>query len=669
MTDAPTSSAGDGAEAPDGAAPRRAVGIPLRAIVLLATCLPALLVAGVLFVIADGAAQRVTDAFATEVVDATEHEVRVELDRFLDTAARTSDLVARRIASGTWAPRSYRDWTEPSSSIVRTFPEVASVGWGDERGATFWTARDGAGGIVLALAEPGTATIREFAIDEAGVPAATPVRSYPFDLFARPWYETGVEAAEPTWTEVYVWAATEGADDQIGLAIVRPAISGTDRGVVGVDVTLGALATHLRRLDAASIGLVMVVDGAGKLVATSRGTTVGEDGERRRAEDAARAAGSGLRFEFDDSARRGSRDTVDGEPARVRIASYERPGIDWRIVVAVRDSAFLGEVRATRRRALVVAAIAALVVLGLGGVAATAIGRRVDDVRGFLRTMAAGDFEERLDARGPREWRELVEALNRTAEDLGAFMETRQALEVARQVQRSLLPERVPEIDGIDVFGRSRYCDQTGGDYYDFVAGEPDPEDRTLTLALGDVMGHGVAAALLMATARAALRATTLGDVPLGEVLARVNRVLAQDARHNRFMTMVLMTVDPQRRTLRWASAGHDPVLILDPATGDFIEPAGGGLPLGIVAEETYETHLVEELPASAVLFIGTDGMWETRGPDGDQFGKDRLRAVLREHAGEPADRIGAAVEAALAAHRAGLERDDDETYVVLRLD
>jgi sigma-B regulation protein RsbU (phosphoserine phosphatase) len=148
------------------------------------------------------------------------------------------------------------------------------------------------------------------------------------------------------------------------------------------------------------------------------------------------------------------------------------------------------------------------------------------------------------------------------------------------EVQQRLLPRRPPRVRGLDIAGHSTYCDETGGDYYDFLILDQTAPDNVL-IALGDVMGHGVAAALVMAGARAVLRdrAGTAGS--LADLMGRLNHMLATDLESSRFMTMHLAVINARLGTYRWVSAGHDAALMYDPATDRFEEKNVGDLPRG----------------------------------------------------------------------------------------
>ena len=132
-----------------------------------------------------------------------------------------------------------------------------------------------------------------------------------------------------------------------------------------------------------------------------------------------------------------------------------------------------------------------------------------------------------------------------------------------------------------------------------------------MLVALGDVMGHGVAAALVMAGVRAVLRDRAVAAGDLAELMGRLNKLISADHGGDRFMTMHLSVIDSKTGTMRWVSAGHDPVIVYDPADDRFAEVGEGDLPLGVMDDTEYSEQTFGPLRPGQVLFIGTDGVWE----------------------------------------------------------
>ena len=265
------------------------------------------------------------------------------------------------------------------------------------------------------------------------------------------------------------------------------------------------------------------------------------------------------------------------------------------------------------------------------------------------------------------EFGQLGRTVNEMVPQLADRMRLRQSLNLAMEVQQHLLPAQAPHIEGLDIAGRSIYCDETGGDYYDFLE-MTKMGPQQLGVAVGDVTGHGIAAALLMATGRALLRSRSDRPGTLAEMISDINRHLTADSAAGRFMTLVYLLIDARARTLRWISAGHDSPITYDLSTETFGELAGAGIPLGVDADWQYEEH-AGPIPADGqIIVIGTDGIWEARDPAGEMFGKERLRRVIQANADQPTEHISQAITHEVAAFRQNRSQEDDITLVVIKV-
>lgn len=298
--------------------------------------------------------------------------------------------------------------------------------------------------------------------------------------------------------------------------------------------------------------------------------------------------------------------------------------------------------------------------------------------RGFTRTMYAlaeaagrlsrGDFSVRLHLRTGDERDQVVQAFNDMVPKLEDYLRMHESLQLATEVQQNLLPKTEPSLPGLDIAGVSHYCDETGGDYYDYLEISKDPLGAA-AVVVGDVSGHGAHAALLMASARAALRLRASLPGGAAEIIADVNRQFTADVDGSgAFMTLFYLAIDSTRAAVRWVRAGHDPAILFDPHSGRFEEFGGQGLPLGIDEDAVFEERERRNLASGGIIFIGTDGIWETAGPDGRLFGKDALRDLIRATCERSARDITKAVVQALDAHRGGLKPSDDITMVVIKL-
>jgi sigma-B regulation protein RsbU (phosphoserine phosphatase) len=251
---------------------------------------------------------------------------------------------------------------------------------------------------------------------------------------------------------------------------------------------------------------------------------------------------------------------------------------------------------------------------------------------------------------------------------LDEHVSMKQALDLAMEVQQNLLPQKIPEIEGLDIAGRSIYCDETGGDYYDFLEVCRRNSDH-IGIAVGDVSGHGISAALLMASARAFLRSRVTQPGGIAEIVTDVNRLVSYDTHETgQFMTLFYAEIDQSEKALKWVRAGHDPALLYDSASDSFKELGGEGMALGVDIGYTYREGGFMGLSEGQILLIGTDGLWETQNESGEMFGKKRLKAVIRQQAGFSSEVILAAILDSLNEFRKSAKQEDDITFAVVKV-
>jgi sigma-B regulation protein RsbU (phosphoserine phosphatase) len=239
------------------------------------------------------------------------------------------------------------------------------------------------------------------------------------------------------------------------------------------------------------------------------------------------------------------------------------------------------------------------------------------------------------------------------------------ALKVAEEVQQNLLPRHPPQIEGVDLAGISKYCDETGGDYYDFLQL---PGGR-LGVIVADAADHGIGSALHMATARAFMRfAAHHYDHPAG-LMEAVNRDLTRDSgATGRFITAFFLEIDPAGRRLRWSRAGHEPALLFDPHTTRFVRLDGNGMALGVDETARYQGAEKMGWASGSLILIGTDGIHEARNDSGDYFGHARLKEIIERHHQEDADSLKQRILDAVENFRGDHAIEDDLTLVAVKL-
>ncbi len=234
-------------------------------------------------------------------------------------------------------------------------------------------------------------------------------------------------------------------------------------------------------------------------------------------------------------------------------------------------------------------------------------------------------------------------------------------LELARTIQLGLLPECVPVVAGWRFSAWQRSCDATGGDYHDFIV----TKDGSIDGVVGDVSGHGIAAAMLMSTARAFLLALHDREAALGPLFGQLNGLLACDMADDAFMTMVLARFS-RNGGIRYVSAGHEPPMVLRLASGAWDELDSTGLALGMIDDGIYDEAVIAPLQVGDIAVLLTDGISEAHAlPLRNLFGSDRLRAVIATAAPAGADAVRDGIIAAVDGWLAGHPQHDDMSLIV----
>ncbi len=244
----------------------------------------------------------------------------------------------------------------------------------------------------------------------------------------------------------------------------------------------------------------------------------------------------------------------------------------------------------------------------------------------------------------------------------------KRSLVLAGEVQRSLQPQHHPRIKGLDIAGRTRSCDEIGGDYFDFWVDPHRPQEH-VRIVVGDVTGHGAEAALLMTTARAIFRLEASRGYDAAGIINAMNRQLAQDVLDTgRFMTLFCLELDRRDPRLGWVRAGHAPALLYTPRQERFEELKGAGMALGVEADYQYPYHRGPATTGEQIIAIGTDGIWEAFDRRGSRYGMPRLRNVIRKHAAKEASAIVDAVYDDLQRFTYGVKPEDDISLVVVKI-
>ncbi|OGR15608.1 MAG: hypothetical protein A2X81_02100 [Desulfobacterales bacterium GWB2_56_26] len=291
---------------------------------------------------------------------------------------------------------------------------------------------------------------------------------------------------------------------------------------------------------------------------------------------------------------------------------------------------------------------------------------RIKEISAAADDLARGRFRPPLAVTTRDEVGELTRSFNKMTRQLRQRLRMKKAIDIAREVQQNLLPQSGFRAPGLEAAGMSLYCDETGGDYFDIITFADN--DRKVGVAVGDVVGHGIGAALLMTTVRALLRCRIDQPGRPDEIIGDVNRLLCRDtAVSGSFVTLFYLEVDRRRNSIGWIRAGHEPAIVYQPASLRFSELRSQGVALGV---DPNITIMYNELPVpkeEQVILIGSDGAWEVENEAGEQFGKERLRAILAANSDKQADAILQAMVQEIGDFKGRRKPHDDITLVVIK--
>lgn len=246
-------------------------------------------------------------------------------------------------------------------------------------------------------------------------------------------------------------------------------------------------------------------------------------------------------------------------------------------------------------------------------------------------------------------------------EYLGELERKRTELTIARDIQMSLLPEHAPVINGFEIAASCTPANEIGGDFYDFIK----VSDDRVGLAIADVSGKNVSAALFMALSRTVLRSNALWGADPKSVIGKANSLISEDSRSGMFVTLFYGLLDVNEKTLTYVNAGHNPPVLIDGSTGDIRMLKTGGVALGAVDDIRYDEAQIR-LAAGSTLVLYTDGVTEAMKGD-ELFGEARLIEAVKQSKALSAKEILGHIQGEVAAFAQGAQADD-MTLVVLKV-
>jgi serine phosphatase RsbU (regulator of sigma subunit) len=512
-----------------------------------------------------------------------------------------------------------------------------------------------------------------------------------YDPRERPWYVGAVETMQPAgeapwlyWTQPYTFFTTQ--DPGITASTAFRAPDGSLR-VVGLDVLLTDISRFTTRIEVHGEGFAFVLSDDGRLVGIPRHPSIASDEgfkaqllkrpeelETPLADDAATALlGPG------GGATRATRFTSEGDAWWGEVRPFVLgPSRSLQIGVAVPEKDLLPNVRETR----IWIGVLTLAVLGL------AIARAVVLAHGYSRPLeklvaeseriSKGDLEawESIES-DVTEMHQLARAHDQMRVGLKTLLKIEHDLKIARSIQESTFPERLPGLEGFEIAAWNEPADETGGDTYDVIGvhgasiGDKivltDGEAGRAVLLLADATGHGIGPALSVTQLRAMLRIAVRAGLSLSDIATYLNQQLCADLPDGRFITCWLGEIRSKEHALNAISAGQGPLVLYRADDDSFELPDTDTQPFGLLDLGPIEAPPATELHPGDIYAVLSDGIFESTDRKGDEFGVERVQDVIRRHRSESAETIKEELREAEAAFSRGTPAADDRTILVIK--
>ncbi len=631
---------------------------------------------------------------------------------YLNEAEAINTLNANNFEEDLLPDEDLRDLSQYFWRQMQQFPRMTYIYWGDEVGRFAGSGRDAAGNLSIGITQGTTQVL--YPANDVGRPLGPPIfEGLNYDPRSRPWYTDAVEAGEPTWSSVYIWS--DGS--AISIDAVQPVYRDGDLlGVAAISLGLVALSDFLGQLEIGQTGEAFIIEPTGEVVANSTpsppflGGSEGQDPARLLASESeselVQAATAYLNDHLEDLTQITDpiqlEFRIEGQRQYLEVLPFERgETVDWLIVVAVPASDFMAQIIANTRNTLFLAIAALGVAIMLGFWTTQQILRPVVQLMEGSEAIAGGNLSQPV-AQGSRilELERLATTFNSMAEQLKHLFETLEdrvaerttelaeanaeikqlntrlqaentrlgtEIEVARQLQKLVLPKanELSEIQGIDISGYMEPADEVGGDYYDVLF-----TDGIVTLAIGDVTGHGLESGILMLMTQTAVR--TLQESQEQDpvrFLDTLNRTIYKNVqRMDSDKTITLSVLNYSNGALS-ISGQHEETLIVR-ASGQIerINTIDLGFPIGLedpITNFINQTHV--ELAPGDGLVLYTDGITEAENVEGEHYEMDRLCDTISRHWSLSAAQIQQAIVASVKQFISEQKIYDDITLLILK--
>ncbi|MCP3979103.1 MAG: SpoIIE family protein phosphatase [bacterium] len=623
-----------------------------------------------------------TRGFSQALIDQTLSRTEAHLSGFFDPVERQLELLRE------WGEAGRLDLDDPHGlneilgGFMRRHPWVTSCMVADDTGREHLLLRAGDDWQSRQTLDPdGTRRViwRDWSA-ESPSPTET-VETLDYDPRTRPWFG-GAGPGEPYWTEAYTFFTTKEPGITASVAYAR----GGHDFVIGLDVLLLDISRFTGNLQVSEGGTAFVLDERTRIIGLPR-TQKQPDPESlklallQRPDDldaplVREMAGALIDDDLTGSAERfrvqGS--AWWGQLSRFDLAT-ERP---LYIGVAVPEADLLGDV--TRQR-LWIALLTALVIgiaIARASRLATGYSKPLERLVAESERIATGDLEagEPISTH-VEEVRRLAQAHGEMRKGLGTLLKIEQDLRVARRIQMSTFPERLPALPGFDLAAWSEPADETGGDSYDVIGLRhassaerivlDDENAGRAILLLADATGHGIGPALSVTQVRAMLRVAVRMSLDLSQIVTHINRQLCDDLPSSRFVTAWFGDIDAESGKLRAVSAGQAPILHYHAATDSFDVMSSDAMPLGLFDRGPITIPDPIDLEPGDIYAAISDGIFEAANRNEEMFGEERVQQIIRTHREASAEELLGQLRGQTEAFTEGLPPDDDRTIILIK--
>ncbi|GMQ95920.1 MAG: hypothetical protein BMS9Abin14_395 [Gammaproteobacteria bacterium] len=655
------------------------------------------LVGGGLIAVSVYAARHMLESLAREVIADNLTVTEVELRRFFEPVA-----AALRTAAA-WGDRGLLDDDRPDKlnplfqPLLTQFPQVSTVVIADDSGREYMLIRTANGwqNRETRVSEWGSRTRwRQWAED--GAKPKVKWKDQDYDPRRRPWFQGALRAqvnlvpeSEPAdgprihWTKPYTFFTTQAP----GITVALPFGDGKKRQrIIAFDISLEDISRFTSSLQVSGGGGVAVFTSNDRVIGVPRHPRFASP-EAQREALLKRAVDFGwmLSDEAHDalasrnSAARAVRFSNEGEVYWGQRRSFALgPERALWIVVLVPEKGILGTLVQLRTWVVTIVVVVLLIAFLRVFVLSERYSQPIEALVRETNRISQGDLEGGVSIdSNVTEIQQLADAHARMRQRLRSLVRIEDDLQVARRIQQSALPDRIPYVVGFDIDAFSDSADETGGDTYDVIGYRVDEHGRTIALSvenadralllLADATGHGVGPALSATQIRAMLRMAVRSGTDLEHIVHNVNQQLCDDLYGGRFITAWLAIVDANSGSLTSFSAGQAPLLHFhaDEQRTEILD--ADAPPFGILRDLAVPTNSTRIMRSGDVFAVLSDGIFETTDAGGEQFGIQRaVDIILRHHQGT-AGLIVTRLRQALAQFAPGIKSLDDRTAIIVK--